>query len=55
MSAWSMLVYVSATVVYLAVAATIWGFIREVRPQRSKLANSRVPPQTPNFTDRIND
>ncbi len=31
MSAWSLLVYVSAAVVYFAVAATIWGFIREVR------------------------
>jgi len=31
MSAWSLLVYISAAVVYFAVAATVWGFIREAR------------------------
>lgn len=31
MSAWSLLVYVSAGVVYLAVAATIWSWIRHTR------------------------
>ena len=31
MTAWSLLVYVSTAVVYFAVAATLWGWIREVR------------------------
>ena len=31
MSTWSLLVYVSAAIVYFAVAATLWGWIREVR------------------------
>ena len=31
MNAWSLLVYVSAAIVYFAVAATIWGFICEAR------------------------
>jgi hypothetical protein len=31
MSGWSVLVYLSAAVVYFAVAATIWGWIRHVR------------------------
>jgi len=30
-SAWSLLVYISAAIVYFAVAATLWGWIREVR------------------------
>ncbi len=31
MTAWSLVVYVSAAIVYFAVAATIWGWIREVQ------------------------
>ncbi len=31
MTGWSLLVYVSAAIVYFAVAATLWGWIREVR------------------------
>ena len=31
MSAWSLLVYVSAAIVYFAVAATLWGWIHEAR------------------------
>ena len=31
MTGWSLLVYVSAAIVYCAVAATLWGWIREVR------------------------
>ena len=31
MTGWSVLVYVSAAIVYLAVAATMWGWIREAQ------------------------
>lgn len=31
MSGWSFLVYLSAGVVYVAVAATLWGWIRHTR------------------------
>lgn len=31
MTVWSVLVYFSAAVVYLAVAATLWGWVREAR------------------------